>query len=59
MTAHGPVRPPACPTAHPPHGVRRTRAHPDGIIEVYEFNGREGGGPRQETVAMKWLDRHL
>ncbi|MFI1097929.1 acetylxylan esterase [Streptomyces sp. NPDC020917] len=34
-------------------------AHPDRTIEVYEFNGHEGGGPRQDAVAMTWLDRHL
>ncbi|MFI9833866.1 acetylxylan esterase [Streptomyces sp. NPDC051913] len=29
--------------------------HPDKEINVYEFNGHEGGGPHQEAAALRWL----
>lgn len=34
-------------------------AHPDKQIEVYDFNGHEGGGPFQEAARLRWLADHL
>jgi cephalosporin-C deacetylase len=34
-------------------------AHPDKQIEVYDFNGHEGGGPHQQAVQLRWLAGRL
>jgi cephalosporin-C deacetylase len=34
-------------------------AHPDRGIEVYDFNGHEGGGDHQQAVQLRWLPRYL
>ncbi|WP_415953290.1 acetylxylan esterase [Streptomyces sp. KLOTTS4A1] len=33
--------------------------HEDKSIEVYDFNGHEGGGPYQQAVQLRWLPRRL
>ena len=34
-------------------------AHEDRTIEVYDFNGHEGGGDLQDAVRLRWLPRYL
>ncbi|MFJ5611904.1 acetylxylan esterase [Streptomyces sp. NPDC093221] len=34
-------------------------AHADKQIEIYDFNGHEGGGPHQEATRLDWLPNHL
>lgn len=33
--------------------------HRDKQIEVYDFNGHEGGGPHQQVVQLRWLPERL
>lgn len=34
-------------------------AHQDKHIEVYDFNGHEGGGPHQQAAQLRWLPERL